>query len=146
LIVRPNALAVRLTAVSPVNATFLLQRKRHDRLSRRASQMTPQEQKAILAIAIHAAFADGAKDEREREEVRRVAENLADERNAPDLARLYQDVLLKRLPLATVSAMLNDTFQDLPGPAKQLQTQYLPQIQQKATTLDAGQVMALMRA
>ena len=31
------------------------------------------------------------------------------------------------------------------GPAKQLQAQYLPQIQQKAATLDAGQVMALMR-
>jgi uncharacterized protein (DUF697 family) len=73
--------------------------------------MTPQEQQAILAIAIHAAFADGAKDEREREEVRRVAENLADESNAPDLSRLYQDVLLKRLPLVTVAAMLNDTGQ-----------------------------------
>ncbi len=73
--------------------------------------MTPQEQQAILAIAIHAAFADGAKDEREREEVRRVAENLADETNEPDLSRLYQDVLLKRLPLVTVAAMLNDTGQ-----------------------------------
>lgn len=73
--------------------------------------MTPQEQKAILAIAIHAAFADGAKDEREREEVRRVAENLADENQAPDLSRLYQDVLLKRLPLLTVTAMLADTGQ-----------------------------------
>ena len=73
--------------------------------------MTPQEQKAILAIAIHAAFADGAKDEREREEVRRVAENLADQSGAPDLARLYQDVLLKRLPLAAAAAMLADTGQ-----------------------------------
>jgi uncharacterized protein (DUF697 family)/tellurite resistance protein len=73
--------------------------------------MTPQDQKAILAIAIHAAFADGAKDEREREEVRRVAENLADESGTADLSRLYQDVLLKRLPLATVAAMLTDTGQ-----------------------------------
>jgi uncharacterized protein (DUF697 family)/tellurite resistance protein len=73
--------------------------------------MTSQEQKAILAIAIHAAFADGAKDEREREEVRRVAEDLADAGGAPDLSRLYQDVLLKRLPLATVAAMLTDTGQ-----------------------------------
>jgi len=73
--------------------------------------MTAEEQKAILAIAIHAAFADGAKDEREREEVRRVAENLADETNRADLARLYQDVLLKRLPLAAVAAMLADTGQ-----------------------------------
>lgn len=73
--------------------------------------MTPQEQKAILAIAIHAAFADGAKDEREREEVRRVAENLADESGSPDLSRLYQDVLLQRLPLAAATAMLTDTGQ-----------------------------------
>ena len=73
--------------------------------------MTPQEQKAILAIAIHAAFADGAKDEREREEVRRVAENLADERGVPDLSRLYQDVLLKRLTLAAATAMLTDAGQ-----------------------------------
>ena len=42
--------------------------------------------------------------------------------------------------------LLRETFQDLLGPAKQLQAQYLPQIQQKAATLDAGQVMALMRA
>ena len=73
--------------------------------------MTPQEQKAVLAIAIHAAFADGAKDEREREEVRRVAENLATESGSPDLPRLYQDVLLKRLPLPAVAAMLTDTGQ-----------------------------------
>jgi uncharacterized protein (DUF697 family)/tellurite resistance protein len=73
--------------------------------------MAPQEQKAILAIAIHAAFADGAKDDREREEVRRVAEKLADESGTPDLSRQYQDVLLKRLPLATVSALLADTGQ-----------------------------------
>ena len=31
------------------------------------------------------------------------------------------------------------------GPAKQLQTQYLPQIQQKAATLDAGQILAMVR-
>lgn len=70
--------------------------------------MPPQDQKAILAIAIHAAFADGAKDEREREEVRRVAESLADENGAPDLKRLYQDVLLKRMTLAAACAMLAD--------------------------------------
>jgi hypothetical protein len=41
--------------------------------------------------------------------------------------------------------MLRDTFQGLLGPAKQMQTQYLPQIRQKAETLDAGQVMAMIR-
>jgi len=43
------------------------------------------------------------------------------------------------------TAMLRETFQGLLTPAKQLQTQYLPQIQQKAATLDAGQIMALVR-
>ena len=43
------------------------------------------------------------------------------------------------------TVMLRDTFQSLLGPAKQMQTQYLPQIQQKAATLDAGQVMAMIR-
>ena len=38
--------------------------------------MHTADQKAILAIALHAAFADGTKDDREREEVRRIAETL----------------------------------------------------------------------
>ncbi len=29
--------------------------------------MNPEQQRAILAIALHAAFADGGKDDRERE-------------------------------------------------------------------------------
>ena len=41
--------------------------------------------------------------------------------------------------------MLRDTFQNLLGPAKQMQTQYLPQIQQQAGTLDMGRVMAMVR-
>jgi uncharacterized protein (DUF697 family)/tellurite resistance protein len=43
------------------------------------------------------------------------------------------------------TALLKDTFQSLLGPAKQLQTQYLPQIQQTASTLDAGKVLAMVR-
>ena len=73
--------------------------------------MNREEQNALLAIAIHAAFADGAKDKREREEVRRVAESLAGESDAPDLPRIYQGVLLKRLPLSAVAPMLNDIGQ-----------------------------------
>lgn len=41
--------------------------------------------------------------------------------------------------------LLKQTFQDLLGPAKQMQAQYLPQIQQKAATLDAGQIMQMVR-
>jgi uncharacterized membrane protein YebE (DUF533 family) len=70
-----------------------------------------QEQKAILAIAIHAAFADGLKDDREREEVRGIAAALGDQADTPDLALPYQDELLKRLPLAAAAASLSDVGQ-----------------------------------
>lgn len=73
--------------------------------------MTPEEQRSILAISLFAAFADGAKDDREREEVRRIAESLANESDSIDLARLYQDVLLKRLSLTTAAATLTDEGQ-----------------------------------
>ncbi len=73
--------------------------------------MTTEEQRSILAISLLAAFADGAKDDREREEVRRIAESLASESDSIDLARLYQDVLLKRLSLATAAATLTDEGQ-----------------------------------
>lgn len=43
------------------------------------------------------------------------------------------------------TALLRDTFQNLLGPAKQMQTQYLPQIRQQAETLDMGRVMAMVR-
>lgn len=73
--------------------------------------MNASEQQSILAIALFAAFADGIKDDREREEIRRIAESLAGQAGAPDLARLYQDVLLKRVHLATVAANLSDPDQ-----------------------------------
>jgi hypothetical protein len=43
------------------------------------------------------------------------------------------------------SDMLRATFENLLGPAKELQARYLPQIEQKAATLDAGQIMSLVR-
>ena len=73
--------------------------------------MNANEQQSILAIALFAAFADGVKDDREREEIRRIADSLATESGAPDLARLYQDVLLKRLSLANACAALSDPGQ-----------------------------------
>ncbi|MBA3058795.1 MAG: GTPase [Gammaproteobacteria bacterium] len=42
--------------------------------------------------------------------------------------------------------LLRNTFQDLMGPAKQLQSQYLPQIQQKASTLNPAAIMAMVRS
>ncbi len=73
--------------------------------------MNLEEQKSILAIALYAAFADGIKDESEREEVRRIAASLTDAAGGIDLAGLYQDVLLKRTSLASAAAALTDTGQ-----------------------------------
>ncbi len=68
--------------------------------------MQSEQQRALLAIGLHAAFSDGVKDERERSELRRIAESLAEEASTPDLARIYQDVLLKRVSLKAATAEL----------------------------------------
>jgi uncharacterized protein (DUF697 family)/tellurite resistance protein len=73
--------------------------------------MKLEEQKSILVIALYAAFADGIKEEREREEVRRIAAALADVAGGIDLAGLYQDVLLKRTSLAAAAAALTEAGQ-----------------------------------
>ncbi|MGB0514197.1 MAG: hypothetical protein ACPGJE_05080, partial [Wenzhouxiangellaceae bacterium] len=52
---------------------------------------------ALLAIAVHAAFADGGKHEQEREEFRRIADSLARDGRSPDARAVYQDVLLKKV-------------------------------------------------
>jgi uncharacterized protein (DUF697 family) len=43
------------------------------------------------------------------------------------------------------SALMQESFQNLLEPAKQMQARYLPQIQERAGSLDAGQIMALVR-
>lgn len=70
--------------------------------------MLAQTQKSILSIGLFAAFADGAKSTEEREQIRRIAESLADGADQADLARLYQDVLLKRVSLQNICAALDD--------------------------------------
>ncbi len=70
--------------------------------------MNREEQKAILVIVLSAAFADGEKDDRERAELRRIADSLAGAANAPDIAGLYQDVLLKRVSVDDAVAALPD--------------------------------------
>lgn len=68
---------------------------------------TRERDSALLTIALFAAFADGAKHADEREEIRNIADSLAGA-DAPDLRRLYQDVLLKRVSLADAVARLDD--------------------------------------
>lgn len=64
-------------------------------------------ERAILAIALFAAFADGSKHDREREHIREIAESLGQENAA--ITGLYQDVLLKRLSLQEAIDALADT-------------------------------------
>jgi len=73
--------------------------------------MNPQEQGALLAIVLHAALADGSKHDRERDEIRRIAESLSGEAGSADLGRVYQDVLLKRVSLDARIGALTDAGQ-----------------------------------
>ena len=75
--------------------------------------MHPEQQRALLAIALFAAFADGAKHDRERAKIRRIAGALAGEAGAPDLVRLDQDVLLKHLQLEQAAAVLTENSERL---------------------------------
>lgn len=67
--------------------------------------MNEQETRAVLTVSLLAAFADGAKHERERAEIKRIAEGLAQD-DAVHLPTLYQDVLMKRVTLASVLPQL----------------------------------------
>lgn len=66
--------------------------------------MNETEKKAIITVSLMAAYADGDKHQRERDEVRRIAEGLAGE--GLHMPSLYQDVLMKRVSLPVVVADL----------------------------------------
>jgi len=118
--------------------------------------MNSEQQKSILAIALFAAFADGAKHDREREEIRRIAESLGGETEAPDLARLYQDVLLKRISLDAAAAALTDPGErqlayemavcvcDADGRQSEAEQRFLNDLK-ALLKLDAGQTAAFER-
>ena len=70
--------------------------------------MNLDQQKSILTIALLAAFADGNKDDAEREEIRRIAQSLAGDAGMADLPRIYQDVLLRRANVQAAVQALSD--------------------------------------
>jgi uncharacterized protein (DUF697 family)/tellurite resistance protein len=66
-------------------------------------------ERAMLSIAMLAAFADGAKDDRERESVKQFAQQMGS--TTIDTMGIYQDVLLKRVTLEQVTSALVDEGQ-----------------------------------
>jgi uncharacterized protein (DUF697 family)/tellurite resistance protein len=72
------------------------------------SNVTPTETKAIVTLSLLAAFVDGEKHERERAEIKRIAEGLS-QADGVNLPTLYQDVLMKRVSLASVAGELQST-------------------------------------
>jgi uncharacterized protein (DUF697 family)/tellurite resistance protein len=67
--------------------------------------MTDAERNAILAIAIHAAFVDGAVDDREREQIRSVADSLSADA-AGGLPSAYRSVLVENRSVEDAAAAL----------------------------------------
>jgi uncharacterized protein (DUF697 family)/tellurite resistance protein len=64
--------------------------------------VSPSETRSILSLSLLAAFADGGKHDRERAEIKRIAEGLSQD-DAVHLPTLYQDVLMKRVSLAGIA-------------------------------------------
>ncbi|MDM0034224.1 DUF533 domain-containing protein [Variovorax sp. J22P271] len=67
--------------------------------------MTDQESRAIVTLGLMAAFADGDKHAREREEIKRIADGFS-RAEAINLPTLYQDVLMQRVSVADLGAQL----------------------------------------
>ena len=68
--------------------------------------MNPQEVRAILSICLLAAYSDNEKHDRERDQIRQVADALGQHEQI-NLPGLYQDVLLRRVQLADVVGQLS---------------------------------------
>jgi uncharacterized protein (DUF697 family)/tellurite resistance protein len=70
--------------------------------------VNPTETRAVLTVSLLAAFVDGDKHERERTEIKRIAEGLSSD-DSLNLPTLYQDVLMKRVSIASAAAALQST-------------------------------------
>jgi uncharacterized protein (DUF697 family)/tellurite resistance protein len=70
--------------------------------------MDTTQQQALLTLALYAAMADGQKAEAERDQLRALAEQLADADAHALVPKVYQDVLLKRVSVEQAAAALTD--------------------------------------
>ena len=117
--------------------------------------MNTGEQRAILTLCLMAAFADGGNSERERAEIRRIADTLAAD-STLDVSAIYQDVLLRKPDLASVAAAITQQEQrqfayemavcvcDADGATSPAEREFLGRLAQ-ALGLDAGAAQAFTR-
>jgi tellurite resistance protein/uncharacterized protein (DUF697 family) len=68
--------------------------------------LSPAQARAVLALALMAAMADGRTGAEEREQLRGLFGALGSEHDLPDLPALYQDVLLRRTDATREAATL----------------------------------------
>ncbi len=118
--------------------------------------MTASEQRAVLTLCLMAAFADGGHDERERDEIRRVAEALGDGGVDVDAAAIYRQVLLDKPELPAVAAALTAADQrrfayemavgicDADGSANERERAFLADLA-RVLGLDAGVAQSFRR-
>ena len=66
--------------------------------------MTAEQTRALVTIALMAAFADGLKDERERSRIKALAARLSDA--GLDVDAIYEDVLLRKPGLSAIAGPL----------------------------------------
>ena len=69
--------------------------------------LSPTEQRAVFALLLHAALADGSKSDSERAALKRITEGFATDSFNP--WTLYQDVLAGRIPVEAAAADLTRT-------------------------------------
>ena len=67
--------------------------------------MQPEQTRAVMTLALMAAFADGQKDDRERDHIRDMAQSLGSSAGGADLMKTYQDVLLGEYLSKTVALL-----------------------------------------
>ena len=67
-------------------------------------KLTTPQQEALLTVCLMAAFADGDKDDTERELIKKMATSVLDE--GLDAPAIYQNVIFQRIALGSAAAPL----------------------------------------
>jgi uncharacterized protein (DUF697 family)/tellurite resistance protein len=70
-------------------------------------ELTKSETESILTLCLMASFADGDKDERERDQIKKLADSLAG--SEVDFMALYRHVLMGKPVIAEIAAQLGTT-------------------------------------